>query len=141
MGFLKKKAFVGIDLGHHTIKAVQIESTPSGWKVTKSVSAVTPIDCIKDGVVVDPQAMGDAIKIMLRGAGIAATSANIAAAGGSLFVRPVAFPKMSEAALRKSIKFEASRYVPGTVEDSFVEFEILGQINETQMNVLIVAAP
>ncbi len=141
MALFSKRSFVGLDLGHYSLKAVQLEKTPGGWRVTKSATAPTPPDALKDGVVIDPQTMGNAIKAMLRDAGITATTATIAAAGGSLFVRPVPFPKMSEAALRKSIKFEASRYVPGSVEDSFVEFEIMGPINETQMNVLIVAAP
>jgi type IV pilus assembly protein PilM len=48
---------------------------------------------------------------------------------------------MTEAVLRKSIRFEASRYVPGSVDDSYIEFEVLGALPENQMNVLIVAAP
>ncbi|PMU85967.1 type IV pilus biogenesis protein PilM, partial [Pseudomonas sp. GP01-A4] len=77
----------------------------------------------------------------LKEHGIHATSAHIAAAGGSVFIRPIIFPKMSESTLRKSIRFEAGRYVPGSVDDSFIEFDILGPVDETRMNVLIVAAP
>ena len=45
------------------------------------------------------------------------------------------------ATLRKSIKFEAGRYVPNSPEDSYIEFEILGQADEDNMSVLIVASP
>jgi type IV pilus assembly protein PilM len=48
---------------------------------------------------------------------------------------------MPEATLRKSIKYEASRYVPNSTEDSYIEFEIIGPAAENQMDVLIVAAP
>ena len=49
---------------------------------------------------------------------------------------------MSESVLRKSIKFEASKHISSSVEDSAVEFEILGDAQEPgQMNVMLVAAP
>ena len=141
MSLFSKKSFVGIDLGHYSIKAVQIERSVTGWKVTKSASIPTPSDCIKDGVVVDSMAVTAAVKQLLRESGIHATNAHIAVSGGSVVVRTVRIPKMPEATLRKSIKFEASRYVPSSVEDSYVEFEILGDADETQMDVMVVAAP
>ncbi len=141
MGLFPKKSFVGIDLGHFSIKAIQIERAGNSWKITRVGSLPTPPETIKDGVVIDTGSLGLAIKQLLKTSHISATTAHIAAAGGSVFVRPVQFPKMTEATLRKSIKFEASRYVPGSVEDSFIEFEILGAVDEAHMNVLIVAAP
>lgn len=141
MGLFSKKSFVGIDLGSHTIKAAQIERVGNTWKVTKTGYMLTPPDAIKDGVVIDPQSVTAALKHLMKEAHINATSANIAVAGGAVFVRPVRMPKMPEATLRKSIKFEAGRYVPGSAEDSYVEFDIIGPADDTQMDVLIVAAP
>jgi type IV pilus assembly protein PilM len=43
--------------------------------------------------------------------------------------------------LRDSVKFEAGRYVPGSVEESYVEAEIVGPLSDTQMNVLLASAP
>ncbi len=136
-----KKSTIGVDLGSHQIKVVQVQKHGDTWKITKCASAPTPAETIKDGVVMAPEALGAALKELLKEAGISATTAHIAAAGGSVFVRPVPFPKMKEDALRKSIRIEASRYVPGSVDESFIEFEILGSIDESRMNVLIVAAP
>ncbi len=141
MGLFSKKLVVGIDLGHHTLKAVQLERSGNDWKVTKTATAPTPTDAIKDGVVIDGESVTAALKAMLKEAHINATSANIAIAGASVFVRPVKMPRMAEATLRKSIKFEASRYVPGSPEDCYIEFEIIGPTEDGQMDVLIVAAP
>lgn len=136
-----KKSYVGLDLGHHSIKAVQVEKSGGGWKVTRLGSIPTPEESIKESVVVDTQAVGSAIKQLLRENNITANSAHIAVAGGSVIVRSVRVPKMPEATLRKSIKFEAGRYVPSSVEDSFIEFEIIGEVDDNQMDVLVVAAP
>jgi type IV pilus assembly protein PilM len=142
MLFTGKKAFVGLDLGHYAIKAVQLERTASGWKVTRAASVPTPEESIKDGVVVDTTSMALAIRSLLKDAKITASSAFVAVAGGSVVVRTVRIPNMPEATLRKSIKFEAGRYVPTSVADSYIEFEILGPADEeNQMEVLIVAAP
>lgn len=141
MSLFVRRSYVGIDLGSHSLKAVQVQRTGDAWKVTKIAFAPTPAGTIKDGVVLSPDDLGDAIKEMLKSAGITANTAHIAAAGGSVFVRPIAFPTMSESTLRKSIKFEAGRYVPGSIDDSFIEFDIIGPIDEARMNVLIVAAP
>lgn len=141
LSLFRKKSYVGLDLGHHAIKAMQVERTPSGWKVTRVDSIPTPPDGIKDGVVVSHDEVSAAIRALMRKAHINATCANISVAGASVVVRTVRIPKMQEAVLRKSIKFEAGRYVPTSVDDSFIEFEILGHADETQMDVLIVAAP
>lgn len=141
LSLFKKKAFVGIDLGSAAIKAVQVERTGDSWKITRSAVVSTPTESVKDGVVVDIDAVGLCIKSALKQGRISATSAIIAVAGGSVIVRTVRIPKMAEATLRKSIKFEAGRYVPSSIEDSFIEFEILGDAPEGQMDVLIVASP
>lgn len=141
MGLFSKKSFVGLDLGHHTIKAIQLDRSSGGWKVTKVASTLTPPESVKDGVVIDTAAVAASIKGMLKEAHINATSAHIAVAGGSVFVRSVRMPRMTEATLRKSIRFEAGRYVPGSADDCYIEFEILGPVEENQMDVLVVAAP
>lgn len=143
MGFnpFKKKSFVGVDIGHHAIKAVQVDKSGTGWKISRVGWVRTPADSVKEGVVIDAPAVGAALRQCLREGHITATNANIAVAGGSVVVRTVRIPKMTEATLRKSIKYEAGRYVPSSVEDSFIEFEIIGDADEMQMDVLIVAAP
>jgi type IV pilus assembly protein PilM len=137
----KKPTFVGLDLGHHSLKVVFVERTGSGWKVARCGSVPTPPGSIKDGVVVDQEAVTSALKTLIKQAHVSASAANIAVAGGTVVVRTVRIPKMPEATLRKSIKYEASRYVPNSTEDSYIEFEIIGQAAENQMDVLIVAAP
>ncbi len=137
----RKKSYIGLDLGHYTLKVVQIERSGTGYKVTKRDEVPTPVNSIKDGVIIDHDSIVAALRQLVKQAHIGATNAIISVAGGSVVVRNVRIPKMPEATLRKSIKFEAGRYVPTSVEDSYIEFEIIGYPDEGQMDVLIVAAP
>ncbi|MBL8066561.1 MAG: type IV pilus assembly protein PilM [Chthonomonadaceae bacterium] len=141
LSLFRQKSYIGLDLGASHIKAVQIDKTPAGWKIGKIARYPTPPNSIQDGIVTDCEAVSSAIRAMLRDNKLSATAAVIGAAGGSVIVRTVNIPNMPEAVLRKSIKFEASRYVPSSIEDSYIEFEILGQADEDHMSVLIVAAP
>lgn len=137
-----KETIIGIDIGSSCIKAVEIEPTASGWTLKNAAVTATPREAIKDGVVINILDVSSGIRNMLRDAGIKATSAVCAVSGSQVIVRQVQFPKMPEAALRKSIKYEASKYISSSMEDSIVEFQILGDAEETgQMNVMLVAAP
>jgi len=137
-----KETTVGIDIGSSCIKAVEIEPTGRGWELVNAAVMPTPKEAIKDGVVTNIVDVSQEVKSLLKSAGIKATGAICAVSGSQVIVRQVQFPKMAEAILRKSIKYEASKYISASMEDSVVEFEIIGDGDDPgQMNVMLVAAP
>ena len=136
-----KSASVGIDLGHRSIRVAQIEKNGGGWRIVKFASVPTPPGAIKDGVVVEVETVAQAIRQALREAHISASSAHVAVSGGTVVVRVVRVPAMAETTLRKSIKYEAGRYVPSSAEDSYIEFEVVGKTEDGQMDILLAAAP
>src|ERR1051325_9557873 len=136
-----KKASVGVDLGHRSIRVAQIERSGQSWRITRYASDETPAGALKDGVVVEIEPIAQAIRQAMREAHISASSAHIAVSGGTVVVRVVRVPAMAESTLRKSIKYEAGRYVPSSAEESYIEFEIVGKTEDGQMDVLLAAAP
>lgn len=137
-----KEITVGIDIGSSCIKAVEIEPTASGWVLANAAVAPTPKDAIREGIIINALDVSQQIRSMLHEAGIKATGAVCAISGSQVIVRQVQFAKMPESALRKSIRYEASKHIPSSMEDSVVEFEILGDAEEPgQMNVMLAAAP
>jgi type IV pilus assembly protein PilM len=141
LSFFGKKSVVGVDLGHSTIRIVEIERSSLGWVLSKAVKFPMPDSSVRDGVIFDPEGVGNAIRTAMSKAHISASSAHVAVAGASVIVRTVRIPQMTESSLRKSIKIEAGRYVPSSVDDSYIEFEVIGKADDQQMDVLIVAAP
>lgn len=137
-----KETIVGIDIGSSCIKAVEVEPCGSGWRLANAGIQVTPLDSCRDGVITNQLDVAQAIRNLLKSANIRSQAAIAAVSGSQVIVRQVQFPKMNETQLRKSIKFEASKYVSASVEDSVVEFHILGYSEDgDQMNVMLVAAP
>ena len=133
---------VGVDIGSSSIKLVYAEPTKQGVRVSHIAMCPTPPEAVKEGVVVSIPEVAAAIQFAMRSVGIKTSSAITAIAGPGVVVRNIQVPTMTEQMFRKNITFEASKYISATVEDSVVEFEILGPANEPgQMNAMIVAAP
>lgn len=137
-----KESTLGLDIGSSFIKAVEIVPTSQGWELANAAVTPCPKDAIKDGAIINIVEVSHAIKSMLKEAGIKATGSICGISGSQVIVRQVQFPKMNESLLRKSIKYEASKYISSSVDDSVVEFEIIGDTEDGNlMNVWLVAAP
>lgn len=140
-----KETIVGLDIGSRQIKVIAAE--PIGgdrWRIVRADCCPTPPDAIKDGIVVEREATAAAIRSLLLNATLThASGAVVAVAGPGVIVRQVQLPKMSEAALRKSVRYEAAKYISTSVDDCCVEFEILGPSPDydDKMDVMLVAAP
>jgi len=135
---------VGIDIGSHSIKVVEVVYTRNGYLVTHAGSTPTPPDAIKQGVVDNQLAVAEAIHTLLQTLGIKTPLAVAAVAGPSVVIRQVQLPSMPESQLRKSIYWEARNYITFPVEDSRVELQILGTSatdGTPQMDVMLAATP
>ncbi|MFQ3548371.1 MAG: type IV pilus assembly protein PilM [Armatimonadota bacterium] len=136
-----KEATLGIDIGSNSIKVVEIQPTGDRWELVKAAMTPTPPESVKEGIIIDIPSVATAIKDVLKEHNIKATGAVCAISGSQVIVRQVQFAKMTEAVLRKSIKYEAAKHISSSMEDSVVEFEILGDADDGMMNVMLVAAP
>jgi type IV pilus assembly protein PilM len=140
-----KETVAGVDIGSRMIKIVQAEpgSRPGHFRITGAGVIPTPPESVRDGIVVDTEAVGQAIKELMQSSGISANGAIVAISGASVIVRHIKLPKMAESAARRSIRFEAGKYISTSVEDSMIEFDITGPVpNEPdKMGTMLVAAP
>lgn len=136
---------IGVDIGSRLTKIVLAEPVGSGrWNITKAASCSTPPDAVKDGIIVERYAVAQALKNLLSVTGLSHVTGAVAAISGpGVLVRHVQLPRMSEATLRKSVRYEAAKYITTNVDDSTVEFEIIGATvgSDDKMDVMLVAAP
>jgi type IV pilus assembly protein PilM len=135
---------IGVDIGSHTMKAVEIGRMQHALVLREVGIAPTPPDAVQGGMVLKPEAVGETLTQMLRAMGTSASDAVAAVAGPTVVVRRVELPAMSDKQLRSSIQWEARNYISFPVEDSIVEFQILEHGPEAargQMEVMLVATP
>jgi len=135
---------IGIDIGSHSIKVVQLTPTRNGFLVNCAGSTPTPAEALKQGVIDDRIAIAEAVRSLLDTLRITTPWVVTAVAGPTVVVRQVRLPVMPEAQLKKSITWEARNHISFPVEDSTVSFQILGTTTvdgTPQMDVMLVATP
>ncbi len=147
MSFLSKlfargsNKYVGVDFGSHELKAAQFGASVRGPVLEHVYRVSTPANAIKDGVVADPQLVGEALRALISDGAFSARKTISAVSGPTVVVRQVTMPVMNERELRESTKYEAERFLPYSVDEAQIDAKILGKTEDGQnMDVLIVAA-
>ena len=87
---------LGVDFGSSEIKAVQFGQSPRGPVLEHVYRTPTPVNSIKDGVVVDPPAVGDALRQLITDGAFSARRVVTSVTGPTVVVRQVTMPVMSE---------------------------------------------
>lgn len=142
MGLFGSRSWIGLDLGSHTLKAVEVAPAGgSSFKVSRLGVAPTPPGAITDGFAAGADALGAAIKNLLSTAGIRGNRVVTALGGEAVIIRELKLPEMPEAELEQAIAYEAERYLPYGVRDVSRDFQVLGKAaEEGQIEILLVAA-
>ncbi len=143
MGLFGSKRFVGVDIGSHAIKAVELVPGGGRFRVVHAGTADTPPGAVKEGAVVEPQALGLAIRQVLAKSGVKPGRVVSAIGGQAVIVRELKLPPMSEDELKQAARFEAERYIPYGVREVNMDFDVIGETtedNQRKIVVLLVAA-
>lgn len=115
------KSVLGINMGNHSIKVVELTRRGNSFVVQNLLSAPTK-EAIVSGEMIQPDVVASTLKEMLKSAGVKTREAVIAVGGQSgVVVRVTELPKMSRKELMKAIPLEIERHLPfqsgGVVQD------------------------
>lgn len=140
---------VGLDIGSSQIKAVHVERRRNLWSLAHVGIVPTPPDSVQDGVILDIPRVTEAVRQLMRDHQIPPTDCIAAVTGSQVLVRSIRIPDMKQAALPRSIRFEAAKHIDqgatgATIDNSVVEYEVRGKLGEVpnqQLDVLMVIAP
>jgi len=122
----KPSAMVGIDIGSDLIKVVEAKCAKDGITITGIGVARIPEGIVENEVIVNPQALGEAIKAVLAEAGIKTRKSVSSVSGQSrVVVRVIDVPKMSGKELAETMKWEVERHVPFPPNEVIMDFQPL----------------
>jgi type IV pilus assembly protein PilM len=116
---------LGLDIGSHSIKCVQLERRGStAYRLLSAgISEVAP-----EGVDAgeDPQrATVSAIRKAIEGISLRKTTVITAIGGVSTAIRQIELPFMTEKELASAIKWEARNYIPFDINDVELDYQII----------------
>jgi type IV pilus assembly protein PilM len=142
MGFLRRNRLTtGLDVGSGGIRAVVVDHSTDAPRLLRLASRTVDAGAIVDGEVVDLPLVAGTVRTVLQALGVRAESVVTAVGGPDVIVKKIVMSRMTEAAAREVIRWEAEQYVPFEVENAHIDFQILDPRGEgNRMDVLLVAA-
>jgi type IV pilus assembly protein PilM len=138
----KKGESIGLDIGSHSIKLVELAGGKGGYRLKRFAMAPLPADVIVDGAVMDSGSIIEVVRELIANNKIKNKKVALSISGFSVIIKKVTLNFMSEEELEESIQWEAAQYIPFDIEEVNIDFQILGESRESpdQMDVLLVAA-
>lgn len=155
MTILKKNQLVGLDIGSHTIKLVEINHSKKGL-ILKNFGAIgLPPDAIVEGFIKETEIVSSAIKNLFKNLKVKNKNVATSISGFSVIVKKIALSQKEESELEATIQEEAEQYIPFDIQEVNLDFDILsgwvesseaaeeeweGEEDARQMEVMLVAA-
>jgi type IV pilus assembly protein PilM len=141
-------SFVGIDIGSHSIKAVEVKGSGTGLAVTGYGQVPTPAGTIQSGIISDPKRLAVEIKALLKKIGQRTNKSVSAAAGADgVVVRVIEVAPMSATELKDMMRYEVERHIPFSASDIGMSYSAIEpdepldpNMPPTQMEVLLAVA-
>jgi type IV pilus assembly protein PilM len=135
---------VGLDIGTTAVRAAEV-SVRRGQVVLERIGqAGLPEGVVVDGEVIEPGAVAIAIKDLWRRTRISSRSVVIGVANQRVVVRLVDVPWMEPNELRSSLAFQAGDYLPIPVDQTELDYAVIGEHEaaggQRLLRVLLVAA-
>jgi type IV pilus assembly protein PilM len=135
------RGLIGLDIGSSSVKLVEVAPKGrSGFELSHLGIAPVPNEAIVQGAFLNSGAIVDAIREALDKAKTRTRNVAAAVSGHSVIVKKVSLPQMTRAELEEQIRWEAEQYIPFDVNEVNLDFQILEERGEGQMDVLLVAA-
>lgn len=127
------KSRIGLDIGSHTIKMVEI-----GWPQQKPKLTAMGTKEISG---LGKEDISESIKILAGELKVSGNQVAISISGPSVIVRFISMPKMNDADFRSAVKFEAEKFVPFNMADCIMDFQAQRiEGSENKVGVVLVAA-
>jgi type IV pilus assembly protein PilM len=135
---------VGLDIGTTAVRAAELSLRRGQVVLERIGQAGLPEGAVVDGEVIDPAAVAVAIKDLWRRTRIGSRQVIIGVANQRVVVRLVDLPWMEPDELRKSLAFQAGDYLPIPVDQTELDYDVVGEHEapggQRLLRVLLVAA-
>ena len=136
---------IGIDIGSHIIKIVEVEKNGNSFELIASgavgVQNVS-IDKMEDEK--DFVALGDIIRKLHKEAGIRSKDVVVSLPETVSFTRTIHFPLLTDSEITSAVRWESEQYIPIPVSEAVIQHTIIERkesASPPEVVVLLVAAP
>ena len=133
-------SFFALDIGTSAVRVVQLNSTGSdSWSLVHYGYAPVDEKTVSSNSAESMRRLGEVIMTAVGQSGIKEKNVVIGLPSSKTFTTVIDVPTMGEAELKNTIKYQVDQYIPMAVDDSKVDWALLGQSlhNPQQQEVLL----
>ena len=139
----KYRQVLGLDITTSSIKLIELAMAGGQYRVESYAAEPTPANSINESSVVDPDAVGEAIKRAVKRSGTTTREAAVAISGDAAITKVIQMPKgLRDADLETQVEMQADQYIPFPMDEVSYDFEVLGpsEKDPESNDVLLVAS-
>lgn len=126
----KKNQLIGLDIGSHSIKLVEIDDSKKGMLLKNFGIIGLPHNAIVEGSIKELEIVAAAIKNLFKHLKIKNKNIATSISGYSVIVKKININKREESELESTIQEEAEQYIPFDISDVNLDYEILSRPEE-----------
>ncbi|MEK6750234.1 MAG: pilus assembly protein PilM [Pseudomonadota bacterium] len=123
----KNSTIVGLDISSTAVKLIELIEDQHRLRVQHYAVEPLPPNSVVEKTITDPEAVGEAIRRVVRNSGTKARNAAVAVAGSAVITKIITMPAdLEDRELEARLELEADQYIPYPLEEVALDFEILG---------------
>ncbi|HEB97357.1 MAG TPA: pilus assembly protein PilM [Sedimenticola thiotaurini] len=143
----KKQAMLGLDISSTAVKLLELSMNTgrAGTRYRVEAYGVEPLppNSVVEKNIADVEAVGQAIRKVVKRSGTRAKRAAVAVSGSAVITKIITMPaSLSDNEMENQIQLEADQYIPYPLEEVNIDFEVLGpsEKNPEMVDVLLAAS-
>jgi type IV pilus assembly protein PilM len=143
----KKPPLLGLDISSTAVKLLELSQHAGrgGMRYRVESYAVEPLpaNAVVEKNIADVEAVGSAIKKVVKRAGTRTKHAAVAVSGSAVITKMISMPaSLSDREMESQIELEADQYIPYPLEEVNIDFQVLGPSEKTPelVDVLLAAS-
>lgn len=123
----KKPPLLGLDISSTSVKVLELSKSGSGYRVESVGVEPLPVNAVVDNNISEVELVGESVSRALRKSKAKSKNAVIAVSGSSVITKKIQMPaNMSEEEMEGQIQLDAEQYIPYSLEEVNLDFQVLG---------------
>lgn len=140
--FKKRENLLGLDIGSHSVKMVQLDARHSPPKLLNLGLIPLPKEAFAEGRMIKPEIVAKSIQQLTAHLKIKERFVAASISGYEVMIKKIELPTMTEEELSNRMQAELGQYIPFNIEEVHVDYQVLDLVKDrpSQMEVMLVAA-
>ena len=139
----KYRQLLGLDITTSSIKLIELAMVGGEYRVESYAAEPTPPNSMNEKTLVDPEAVGEAIRRAVKRSGAKSHEAAIAISGDAAITKVIQMPRgLRDSELEAQVEMQADQYIPFPMDEVSYDYEVIGPSDKDaeSIDVLLVAS-